>query len=311
MTQTTKEIFEKYEIRKTKAQKTAFIDYIKSVCKQHNYDVKIEGKKEEIRNIVVGDPDKAEVLYTAHYDTCAKSPFPIINTPKSIGLYILVQILTILPILLIASCVALGFGFLSSRITLDPILSFTISYVGFLALISLYFLWILGPTNKHTANDNTSGVTTLLDIMTTLPNELRDKVCFVFFDLEEVGMIGSSNFAKLHKDTIKDKLVLNFDCVSDGDTMFFGIKKTAHKYTDLIEKSFVSNDKFTVDIAKKNFIYTSDNMAFKGGVGVASLNKTKRGILYMNKIHTKKDTVYNEENIEFLVDGAIKLLKAL
>ena len=29
---------------------------------------------------------------------------------------------------------------------------------------------------------------------------------------------------------------------------------------------------------------------------------------YMDRIHTKKDTVYNEENIEFLVKGSVRLV---
>ena len=31
----------------------------------------------------------------------------------------------------------------------------------------------------------------------------------------------------------------------------------------------------------------------------------------MNKIHTKRDTVYDEANIEFLKDGAIELVSIL
>ena len=48
------------------------------------------------------------------------------------------------------------------------------------------------------------------------------------------------------------------------------------------------------------------------GVGVAALKRSKRfGILYMDRIHTKTDTVYREENIEFLKNGAITLTKLM
>ena len=41
------------------------------------------------------------------------------------------------------------------------------------------------------------------------------------------------------------------------------------------------------------------------------MNKTKGGMLYMDKIHTPKDTVYREENIAYLVDGGIRLTEQL
>jgi hypothetical protein len=31
----------------------------------------------------------------------------------------------------------------------------------------------------------------------------------------------------------------------------------------------------------------------------------------MNRIHTKKDTLFDEENIEFLAEGAVKLTELL
>jgi len=47
-------------------------------------------------------------------------------------------------------------------------------------------------------------------------------------------------------------------------------------------------------------------------VGVAALKKSRRlGILYMNRIHTPRDTVYEEENIAYLVRGARHLTSAL
>jgi hypothetical protein len=47
------------------------------------------------------------------------------------------------------------------------------------------------------------------------------------------------------------------------------------------------------------------------GVGVAAFRKTKNGLLYLNRIHTKKDTVYEQKNIDFLKNGSIKLLELI
>jgi Zn-dependent M28 family amino/carboxypeptidase len=169
-----------------------------------------------------------------------------------------------------------------------------------------------GPANKHTANDNTSGVITLMEIMQALPEEKKNEIAFVFFDLEEMGLFGSSGFASKHKKEMKDKLLLNFDCVSDGDTILFAVKNAAKKYIPALEKSFVPNENFKVDIASKGVFYPSDQANFKAGVGVAALNYSKKlRTFYMDKIHTDKDRVFNEENIEFLTTGAIRLCNEL
>jgi len=66
-----------------------------------------------------------------------------------------------------------------------------------------------------------------------------------------------------------------------------------------------------VEVASKGVIYPSDQANFPVGVGVAALKTSKSGILYMDRIHTKRDTVCREENIEFLRDGAVRLLSMI
>ena len=76
-------------------------------------------------------------------------------------------------------------------------------------------------------------------------------------------------------------------------------------------KAFVANPDIDVEITRKAF-YPSDNASFKGGIGVAGLKKSRLfGILYMNRIHTKRDVIYREENVQFLTNGAIKLAQML
>ncbi|MBQ8026598.1 MAG: M28 family peptidase [Clostridia bacterium] len=312
MTQTTKEIFEKYQVRKTKKQKTAFIEYTKQIAQHCGYDCKVEKGSLGARNIVIGNPDMAKVIYTAHYDTCARLPFPNFMTPKSLSVYLLYQLL----IVGVFFALTFGLGFLVGFILSftpanDDTVYLVVSLLSQVVCIALVYLLLCGPANKNTANDNTSGVTTIFDIMNELPQEQKDKVAFVLFDLEEVGLFGSSSFASKHKAIKENTLVINFDCVSDGETILFALKRTTEKYTELLEKAFVSTPDITVDIAPKAF-YPSDNFSFKGGIGVASLKKSKRfGILYMDRIHTSKDIIYREENIRFLTNGAITLAQML
>ncbi|MDO4748059.1 MAG: M28 family peptidase [Eubacteriales bacterium] len=312
MTNTTKEVFEKYQVRKTKKQKTAFIEYTKQVAEKYGYNVNIEKGSFGSRNIVVGNPKNAKVIYTAHYDTCARLPLPNFITPKNMFVYILFQLLIVAFYFAIVFGVRLLTDFALSSIDMNEILRDELTrWIPLSTLIIILLLMMVGPANKHTANDNTSGVTTLLDIMTNMPDDQKDKVAFIFFDLEETGIIGSSSFASNHKDVKKNSLVINFDCVSDGDTIFFALKKTTKKYADILQKAFVSDNNITVDISSGAF-YPSDNTSFKGGIGVCALKKSKTfGTLYMNRIHTNRDIIYREENIEFLKNGAIKLAQIL
>ena len=311
MTETTKEIFEKYEVRKTKRQKKKFRKYIKALASEQGYTVKEDKGYLGARNVIIGDPDRAKVIYTAHYDTCPKLPFPNFITPKNFLIYLLYQMLLMVFIfalmILFGVVVGVVLGVIGSFVELPAVvLELATPFV----MLGTLFLLLCGPANKHTANDNTSGVTTLVDIMMALPQGEREKVAFVFFDLEEMGMWGSMGFASKHKKSLAKKLVLNFDCVSDGQTILFAVNKSAREFVPLLKRAFQPTDDLQVNIATRGCFYPSDNMAVPCGVGVAALKKSKLlKILYMDRIHTKKDTVYREENIAYLKEGSIRLLK--
>lgn len=313
MTSTTQTVFEKFEVRKSKKQKSDFAEYVSSVATAEGYACHTEKGYFGARNIVVGNPDTAKVIYTAHYDTCAVMPFPNFITPKCIAMYILYQALLTVVLLGLPLLVTLGLGLLLQNTTawsgetIGKIL-----YFFWLALVVVE-MWLLlaGPANKHTANDNTSGVTTLLDIMHALPEELRGDVAFIFFDLEEMGLFGSAGYANKHKAVMQNTLLLNFDCVSDGRTILFAVRPGAKKHVPSIRAAFPSTETHRVEVASKGVFYPSDQANFTRGVGVAALKTSKHGLLYMDRIHTKRDTVYEEGNIAYLTEGAVRLATSL
>jgi hypothetical protein len=308
MTETTRTVFEKYQVRKTKKQKTDFIRFVQSEASAAGWDSRVEKGALGARNIVVGDPDRAKVIYTAHYDTCARLPFPNFITPKSIGIYVLYQIALTVVLLAVPFLLMLGLGALLAAASLSAEaagLVLELCWLG--ALVAEMGLIMAGPANKHTANDNTSGVTVLLDLLHSLPADRRDGVALVFFDLEEMGLFGSSGFASKHKTLAKNTLLVNFDCVSDGDTILFALQKKAKPHAAAIEKAFPATEDLRVEVVSKGVFYPSDQANFRHGVGVAALKRTRRGLLYMDRIHTKGDTVYEEKNIRFLTEGAIRL----
>ncbi|MBQ2976432.1 MAG: hypothetical protein IJE17_02985, partial [Clostridia bacterium] len=77
------ELLEKYQVRKTKAQKDSFLSWAQEQCENMGYAARVEENKGSklCRNLVVGDVENAQVVFTAHYDTCAKMPVPNLVFP--------------------------------------------------------------------------------------------------------------------------------------------------------------------------------------------------------------------------------------
>lgn len=306
-------IFDKYQIRKSKKQKNAFEKLIKEYSAELGYKCESEKGLFGAKNIVVGDVENAKIIYTAHYDTCAVIPFPNFITPKNISIYILYNIFLAAAFFIIYFITSFASALIWNIITRIFSVEYLSAYLIFPLLIP-YFLTLLlifGPANKNTANDNTSGVMTLIELMRNMPEQERNKAAFVFFDLEEAGLLGSSGFAKKHKKIAKNTLLINFDCVSDGNNFIITLPKNAVSKATLFENAY-SSEKYNVEVLTKGYFYPSDQANFKQGVGVAALKKIKRtNILYMDRIHTKKDTVYQEENIDFLVESSVKFTQML
>ena len=301
MTDLSREILEKYQVRKTKKQKTAFI----SMLQAHIPALQVQQMRfPKSRNLVIGDPETAKVILGAHYDTCAQLPFPNFITPKKPMVSILYSILVVIPFI----AVIFLLNWLLSLLVWDPLLSYCVTLVLY-ALLML--LMLAGPANKHTANDNTSGVITLLEIYQTLDPDARKEVCFVFFDNEESGVIGSGQFRKKYKNAIKDKLMINFDCVSDGDHFLLGITKKANqKHHVAIARAFTPTESKQVLLENlKKIYYPSDQAGFPVAIAVAALKYKKPFGYYMDRIHTKRDTVLDEQNIAYLAERTIQLIE--
>lgn len=316
MTETTKTIFDIYQVRKTKQQKRAFAEYVRPIAEANGYSFSVEKGCLGARNLVIGDVENADVVYTAHYDTCVGLPFPNFITPKHFAVYLLYQIVLavflLVPLLLAEVLLGLAAGAvlaLTGNEALPPLIVLVGTYAVLFGFLLLFFA---GPANPHTANDNTSGVTTVLDILQAISPAHKTRVAFVLFDLEEAGLFGSMAFAAKHKKAMRDKLLVNFDCVSDGDTMLFAVKKNAKRYVPLLEEAFVPTETKAVEIVTKGVFYPSDQANFPCGVGVAALKTSKTlRLLYMNRIHTKRDVIYEEDNIEFFKNGALRLIELL
>lgn len=308
------DILTQFPVRKSKKEKKAFRDAVQAYAERMEYPVSVESGMFGSRNLVIGDPEKAKYVVTAHYDTCARLPFPNLLTPFSLPLYLLYQtavslFLLLLPVLLSVllgvSVIVIGAHFVSAEQGLElgalaiVVWYFSLVLLMVFSILSLYF----GPSNKNNANDNTSGVVTLLEIARTLPENQRHKVCFVLFDMEEKGLWGSRSHRRAHKEATDCQLVINLDCVGDGNYIRLfptkKLKKDRKKLTSLYKACGYIGKK-NILVHEKGFGFNpSDHRNFPYGIGICALRKNKL-CYYLGRIHTKKDTILDEENVNIL-----------
>ena len=303
MTPSSNEILEKYQVRKSKKQKTAFIEPLR----KHFPNLTLqEGGFPKCRNIIIGDVETAKIVLTAHYDTCSRLPVPNFITPKNPLLTILYSILLYLPALVLAIAVSTLLELLYADFWVEWLANFGI-IMGYILLLSS------GPANKHTANDNTSGVIALCELLTQLDETQRSKIAFVFFDHEETGLIGSSYFRQKYKKQMKEKLLINLDCISDGDHILVSVNKAARKnYGEQIKAAFLPNDAKSILFTKaEKTYYPSDQLGFKQSVAIAALKRKRLIGYYMDRIHTSKDTAFDHRNIAMICSSILNLLKSL
>ena len=296
MLETPMDVLYQFPVRKTGKQKAAFRVALQSYAQRMGYSYREEKGHFGSRNLILGNPESASYLITAHYDTCAALPFPNLITPCNLFLFCLWQVALSAAIILLAVIAGTAAGML----TQDHPLGFWIGYLCFWMILVMIYV---GPANRNNANDNTSGVVTVLEIARTLPENQRKKVCFVLFDLEEAGLIGSSCYRKKHTQEISRQLVLNFDCVGDGDCLMMfptgRLKKDKNRMA-ILETMVGKFGKKTLSIRKRGFsVYPSDQMCFPYGVGICALRKGRLG-LYLSRIHTRRDTVLENTNVNIL-----------
>lgn len=310
MTHQSQKILDEMQVRKSSKEKRKFRAWLREELEKAGWQTVEERGFFAGHNVIAGDPDRAEVFFTAHYDTQAVLPIPNFITPRNILFYVLYQLVIVVPLFIVLAVVeGLLLSFAPKEVLwwLMPFSSMA---------LCVFFIWwmFFGVANKHTANDNTSGVLTLVETALAMPAADRARVCIIFFDNEERGMLGSSLFAANHRAVKESGLVINFDCVSDGDFIQFfptkGLKRDAAALLWLEENYKGRADK-TVEVVRGFGFYPSDNASFKKAAGVCALKKSGIFGYYMDRIHTSKDVVLMEENILLLRDGNLRLAEKL
>jgi Zn-dependent M28 family amino/carboxypeptidase len=153
-----------------------------------------------------------------------------------------------------------------------------------------------------------------LSIIDELSPEELNKVAFILFDNEEKGKKGSKAYFNDHKEQMKDKFLVNFDCVGNGDNVIFIAEKDAIDSIEykLLESSFNNKDGFSLKFfTHKQADSNSDHKNFPKGVACVVCKKLNSGLLYTPNIHTNRDIVANNSNIEFLTKNTCAFVRNL
>jgi len=140
------------------------------------------------------------------------------------------------------------------------------------------------------ANDNASGVASILEIAQALKEsgiKLKRSIVFVAFSSEESGLRGSKNFVDNTPVPIeKIKVMLNFDCVGEGDSISVGGKN-----------SFPKLWKISADLDQKNTKLLSRKTFGGGGADAEAFYRAGIPTLYFNtsngynQLHLPSDKV--------------------
>lgn len=128
----------------------------------------------------------------------------------------------------------------------------------------------------------------------------------MLFDNEEKGLLGSRAFSKKYKSILENKFVINFDCVGNGKNFLVACKTkaTTNPLLEVLKSTVLSSEKFSVEFFdSKKIAGNTDYKNFKQAISFMAYSKNKIVGYYTSRIHTSKDMVADDENIEYLVEN--------
>jgi len=294
-----------YPVRKNTTEKADFREWLLRELRRTGLPASEEryGKTNGSVNVIAGDPDRARVFLTAHYDTASRMPLPDFVSPTNVAAHVLYHFMAALLLMLAALALSFAVSFPLNQ----PKLMLPLFLI--LAVLGL-FVSAFGPANRCNANGNTSGVLALLDIARALGRE--DRVCFVFFDNNAKNLLGASAFRKKHPESAQTGLFLNFDCVGDGTHLLLmpsRVGRWDEKLLSALEEGFDGAQGMSVHLLTKGLCYDpSDHRRFKLHVAVKACRYLRGLGYYIPHLRTGRDAVLRTENIRCITEGILRFL---
>ena len=293
------ELYEQYPVRNTAEQKKNFRNWAAAQAEKSGWTVREEENEEHI-NLVIGDPERAKLMFTAHYDTPRRSFLPNVLLPANKTLKTLYTFGVLLPMLAVAVGAALlagqaagGFGTMTGRMT--AMVTYMILY------FALFFLLLRGPANRENKNDNSSGAAAVLDLAARLAG--NGSAALILFDDEEKGKKGSKAWTTAHPTLKSGLLDVNLDCVGNGEHVIVSVPPEAEHDPAWPALKAALEELDAVILPAGSTAMNSDQKNFEKGVGICVCLKKKK-LYYTPRIHTSRDTIASGETVDCLV-GAL------
>ncbi|MDR3217250.1 MAG: M28 family peptidase [Clostridiaceae bacterium] len=301
---------EKFRVRRESAVKRAFFDYINGFFSARGYVGRPDGDftPKKPTNLIFGDEKSADILLTAHYDTCMNgSSVPSFFVTNTVGI--------------VADVIIALFFLLGVAIAGTVLLAiFTTWYFALIYFLAGVFWVTTGfvRVNKHNFNDNTSGCIALLELADRIASdfpELKDRIAFVFMDLEESHLNGSKFLhkklsAELPPEAYATKKLINFDCIGGRDKI-----KTVYSNSDGgIELAKRINAAAGTDIkVYRSPLIATDSMPFKDIAAISYMSVSSfifKELTVMKDIHSNRDNLLDTQMIREYVSAVIAALPA-
>lgn len=259
------------------------------------------------KHVIVGDPDHAALIVSAHYDTGFNQLIPTLTVARNLPLWILWQAGVILLLFLLS----FGADMLCGAFGLSPQIR-SLAFIG--TFVILLVLMMQTFPNRHNANSSTSGVAAVLQLAETLPEEDRSKVAFILFDDAEKGFKGSKRWAKDHAELAWMRLILHLDAIGVGDTMMISCMDMAHRATGFgtLKRILTETPSMNCEIHDhKGMMISSDHKSFKCGMGCACFTRRKVWGCVTRYLHTAWDTRCDQKNLDWICTAVSSFLKEI
>ena len=308
--QTAQKLFEQFPTRFSKKEKERFREEITAQFAALGYSeeqIKINSHNNTMKsdNIVVGNPS-AKYIFTAHYDTPGRTGF-MLSSSKLVG-----QVGANIVFMAVFFLIIMAGSFISGSAAADgnALLAGLSVLVGFIMMMVL--ILSMAIKNKNNRNDNTSGVLGVLDCAARIAQDekLREQCCFILFDNEEWGLVGSGAHAawcKKNKINLKNSLVINLDCIGVGDRLVAArTGRRGAQYKVLIEQ--LRGQGMSITEKKSVMVYMSDHANFKDSTMLCYMRRSALGPLYIPNIHSRKD---KECDMALVDDLSVQLVNAV
>ena len=155
-----------FPARKTSKEKEDFRKYIIDSLNKKGIEATVETTQNgKNNNIIIGNPDAAKTIFTAHYDTPASSLFPNIMIPKNRVVFYAYQFVPILFLLLFSFVFAYLIGDLLFNDERIYYVSFLVAYYGlFFGIMRLF--------------KNKNNYFCILKYYTNFINKIKALLCF-------------------------------------------------------------------------------------------------------------------------------------